>query len=628
MSVSAAQSLALAVGVGAAISLLSSRLRFPAVLPLLAAGLALGPSGLGLIETTELGGGLRAMVAVCIGLLVFEGGLHLDRTALGRSPRAVRGLVTIGAFVTWAGAAAAAHYAANIAWPIAVVLGAVFIVTGPTVIQPILRRVRLSPRLHSALSAEAILNDPIGVIATVTSLEIMTVYLTGGLRFDAGEQWWGIAWDFLRPMLGGLVVGAASGFLAWAIIRAFVGRGSSVPSAQLNLFALAACMIAFGAGEAVAHEAGMVAAIVCSIVMANTRFPGTRHLHEFKETLATIFVGMLFVLLASGFDVAKLRSVTWHDWAFVGSLLLLVRPVCVFLSAWGSALSVREKLYACFMQPRGIVAVSVAVIVSRHFAELAVHPTADIQNPEALARDAERVEVLTFMVVGVTVLLAGTFALPVARWFGVSAGTPPGVIIIGAHKLGRDLGEALGRAGVPVLLVDTNAERLGLADRKLVKTLTADATEAGELDEEISPSEYGWCYVWTGNAVVDRIAARWASERLGPQSVRYWPAPEQTGPSAAGRAIPSPNRRGLLRTIRELDEGRATIELTTAKQALAENGEGAPLPPPPVSGMLTLARLHSGRMVDLDSKESPDEDRVELVQRSVTGRSDWSERNA
>ncbi|MBX3385234.1 MAG: cation:proton antiporter [Phycisphaeraceae bacterium] len=626
MSVTAAQSLALAVGVGAAVSLLSSRARVPAILPLLAAGLALGPSGVGLIDSSGLGGGLRAMVAVCIGLLVFEGGLHLDRRALGQSPRAVRGLLTIGAFVTWAGASAVAHYAAGLDWPIAVVLGAVFIVTGPTVIQPILRRVRLSPRLHTALSAEAILNDPIGVIATVTTLEVMSVYLSGGMRLEAGEQWWGIAWRFVLPMLGGLGVGAAAGLVAWGIIRGCARFGVVLHGGQMNLFALAGCMIAFGAGEAVAREAGLVAAIVCSIVLANTRFPGTRQVHEFKETLATIFVGMLFVLLASGFDVSKLGGVTWRDAAFVAGLLLLVRPACVFLSARGSALNIREKVYACFMQPRGIVAVSVGVLVARHFGELAagLEDGAGLVDPARLAADAARVEVLTFMVVGVTVLFAGVLASPVARWLGVAAGRPDGVVIVGAHRLGRDLGENLARAGTRVLLIDTNAERLSQADGSLVGTLSADATDGRELDEGVSTSEYGWCYVWTGNAVVDRVAARWAMERFGSESVFVWPGSPMAGggevaQGPAGRALVGVmSKRGLLRVVRELEDGRLVVRAVGAGEA-------------PPEECVVLARVRKGRPLPPEGggvSSAGAETRIELVARPSADRGDWSERDA
>lgn len=265
MHQAAAQTLALAVGVGALVSLLCARLRIPAVLPLLLVGFAMGVSGLGLVDARDLESGLRAIVSVSIGLLIFEGGLHLSARELGKAPRAIPRLLTIGALLTGVGVACAARFAVGLPWSIAAVLGAALIVTGPTVVQPILRRVRLTPSLHAALSAEAILIDPIGVVATVMALEV--VLLVIGEHSATAAQ---LSLQAARTVLGGLGMGLAVGLAARGAVWALTRR-APLTASGLNQLAIAACMISVGMGEWVAPEGGLVAATLCAVLLANLR---------------------------------------------------------------------------------------------------------------------------------------------------------------------------------------------------------------------------------------------------------------------------------------------------------------------------------------------------------------------
>ncbi len=287
---SAAASIALSLGTSALLVAGCRRIRIPAMLPLLGAGVAMGVSGAGVVDAGSLGDALNGFIKVAIGLLIFEGALHLNREELGRAPRAVWGLLTAGAAITWAGAAVAAHLLLGMSWPIALVLGAALIVTGPTVVQPIIRVLRLSPRLQTTLGAEAVLIDPIGVVATVTTLEVVRLWLTTGLQPGlAGEG----LWIFAKPLLSGAGIGTLMGFAGYGLLTLAARSGKAEPQV-LNLIAIGTCMACVGIGEAVTHEAGLAAVTICGVIMARARILGASELRAFKELLAVLLVGTRF----------------------------------------------------------------------------------------------------------------------------------------------------------------------------------------------------------------------------------------------------------------------------------------------------------------------------------------------
>ena len=203
---SAPTSIALALGAGALVAAGCRAVRVPAPIPLMLTGAALGMSGLGVVDPESLGPALKALITLSIGLLIFEGSLHLNKEELSRAPRAVWGLLTVGALATWAGSAWAAHALLGFPWALALLLGAALIVTGPTVVQPILRSLKVSPRVHTALTAEAVLIDPLGVVATVATLEVIKLYSAaqGGVSL-AAEGFWLLA----RPLASGAAIGVA-----------------------------------------------------------------------------------------------------------------------------------------------------------------------------------------------------------------------------------------------------------------------------------------------------------------------------------------------------------------------------------------------------------------------------------
>lgn len=563
MSPSGPQTLALAIGLGSLVSLLCVRMRIPAILPLLITGLIVGRSGAGLVDGDALGSGLTALIAVAIGLLVFEGALHLDRQELAKAPRAVWGLLTVGAAITWGGAALLARHALGMSWSAALVLGALLIVTGPTVVQPILRRRPLKPNLHAVLSAEAVLIDPIGVVLTVSTLELALVAMRGvaegSLTHAAGR--------YATPLLAGVIVGAVVGGVAVLAMRR-LGREGRPDLTQMNLFAMAACMIAVGAGEWAAPEAGLVASTLAGVMMANVHMPGVRDLRWFKEQLSGMFVGTLFVLLASRVELNRLGVLGWEEAVFVAGLIFVVRPLAVGVATLRSSLGVRERLFVAFLAPRGIVAASIASIAAAQFIQLGASVTQDGASADVTAKaaawalDGARIETTAFLVIFVTVAIGGSFAGVVARLLGVGAGAPNGLLMIGAHRLNRELAALLVKEGVPVRLVDRNAGHVAAAVEAGLDAEAGDATDVGWLEDDVFTNDIGWVFAATDNRDVDTIVSRWAAERLGDDRAFRWMA--RADAKAAGRRTLAVNR-SLRWLLSDLESDRAVVQTWTGE---------------------------------------------------------------
>lgn len=515
----AAQSIGLALGVSSFVSILCERIKVPALLPLLGVGLLLGRSGAGVVDGSSLGETLKAFITVAIGLLIFEGTLHLNREELGRSPRAVWGLLTVGALITWVGSAALAHFILDFGLAASVLLGAALIVTGPTVVQPILRRMHVAPRLNTALGAEAVFIDPIGVVATIASLEVVRIGAQTGFRADMFSD---AAWLYLKPLIGGAGVGIVMGLVSAKILKA-IGAKTRVEPRKLNLYAVGVCMTTVGVGEAIAPEAGLAAVTIAGVYIAQTRVIGAAEVKAFKELLATMLVGTLFILLASRFDASQLASLTARDALFVAALILLVRPACVVLSTIRSKLTPKERAFASLFAPRGIVALSVAAVAAAELTELLAHHAGDAPPWfSKLALDATRLELVMFTCIAGTVLWASAVGPLLARALGVRAGRGNGVLIIGAHPLGIAFAKQLADASIPVKLIDTNTDRIAAAAAAGLHTLKGDATDTRWLDDVGAHHEFGWLVAWTGNNTVNQVAARWAEDRFGPARAGIW----------------------------------------------------------------------------------------------------------
>jgi NhaP-type Na+/H+ or K+/H+ antiporter len=404
---------------------LAWRVRLPAILFLLLAGIILGPATGVLNPDKLLGDLLFPIVSLSVALILFEGSLTLRFNELPGIGNAVRGLVSYGAVAALLLLALAAHLVAGLSWPIALLFGALACVTGPTVIAPMLRTLRPNARIANTLRWEGIVIDPLGALFAVLIYEAIVSQQEGHTL--------GI---FVATILCGAVIG---GLAAMAI--GFLLRRQMIPEYLQNYAVLATVPLAFSVSNALTHESGLLAVTIMGIALGNMRNVHMDDILDFKESLTTVLVSLLFILLAARLHWPLPDGMLGAGIALFVIAQLLVRPVTVALSSMGSSLSWRERALISWVAPRGIVAASVSALFALRLDALGV-PGADALVP------------LVFTLIIGTVVLQSATARPLALWLKVAEPEPRGVLIFGSDHVARAIGTSLKDAGFRVVLAD------------------------------------------------------------------------------------------------------------------------------------------------------------------------------
>ena len=350
---------ALALAFGIMAQAVARLLRLPGIVLLLACGARLGPEGVGWIQPKALGQGLFGIVDFGVAIILFEGGLNLEWSRLKRQEAAIRRLITWGALVTLVGAAALAGLVLGWPWDLAILFGALVVVTGPTVIQPLLRDMRLRPRLKTILEAEGVLIDPIGALLAGFILQLVVVPSVTTLS----SQTAGVVISTAGVMVSmgfGLLAGLAAGFLLAGALRyrLLVAHGYE------NIFTLASVVLLFEACDALRPSSGLVAVTVAGVVLGNLETRVGRDLREFKDQLTVLLVGMLFILLAADVALDDVRALGRNGLVVVAGLVLVIRPLGVWIATRGTKLPTREQVFIGAIAPRGIVAAAIASITA------------------------------------------------------------------------------------------------------------------------------------------------------------------------------------------------------------------------------------------------------------------------
>ena len=448
------------LGVGA--QFLAWRMQMPAIVLMLVAGIIAGPVTGFLDPARDIGPLVGPIISIAVAIILFEGGLTLDRAKLMDAAKGVRRLVFVGAPLGWLSSALALHYAAGLDWQTSAVFGGIMIVTGPTVIAPLLRQAKLSRRPAALLQWEAIVNDPIGALAAVLAFEVVMVRSTASSGWHAAQEL------VLGIALAG-AAGAAAGYgLATAFRRGWVPEYMKVPVLFATLLAV------FAATDSVLHESGLLAVTVMGVVIANAGLPSYAEILRFKEHATVLLVSGVFILLAASLDFAMLGQLTWRAALFVGAVVLLARPLTVILSLIGTGLPWREKALIALTGPRGVVLVAVAGLFGERLAALGV-------------ADGALVAPLAFVLVTATVVLHGFTLKPLAQALGLAGGDAPGILLVGGSAWSTTLAEALQNAKVEVLIADMNRGRLQAARHAGIPTFYGDIlSEAAEHNLELA----------------------------------------------------------------------------------------------------------------------------------------------
>ena len=480
------------------------KLKIPAILPLILIGLFVGPISTLLSEdgTKWLepiwngdeglfpGESLFYFVSLAIAVVLFEGGLTLRKREVSNIGPVILKLITVAVIITFVGAGMAAHWIFGLTWQISFLFAALVIVTGPTVIAPILRNIPLKKDISSVLRWEGILIDPIGALVAVLVFEF--------IRIEDGHDFTSRALiEFGRIVLFGFTFGFA---FAHALVYAI--KKHVIPHYLLNVFTLAVVIGVFVLADTFAHESGLLAVVIMGMVMGNINLPNLKELLYFKESLSILLVSILFILLAANMQVEEMMLVFDQKALILFAVIVFVlRPLGVFLSSIRSGFTFQEKLFISWVGPRGIVAAGIASLFGLKLARQGV-PGAEYITP------------LVFMVVLGTVLLNATTARYVASMLGVFLKDSKGILIIGASSISRLIAKYLQDNERHVVLIDSNPDNIRKAKELDIEAIE-ESVYSDDLLNNIELNDIGYIMAMTGNSDINKTAINKFSRQFG-----------------------------------------------------------------------------------------------------------------
>ena len=485
------------IALGISAQWLAWRTKLPAILLLLVFGIIAGPVT-GWINPDELLGDiLSPFVSISVAIILFEGGLSLRMAEFRKIGGVVIKLMTIGLIITWSLAAIAAYYLLGLSIEIAVLFGAILIVTGPTVIIPLLRQVRPTENTGSILKWEGIVNDPIGAMMAVLVYEIL---LTGGFtNMDASS-----VLVIATTIIDGSFIGALGAGILYIMLKKHW-----IPEYLQNPITLMIVIASFTISNLLQHESGLLAVTIMGILLANQKSAKVKHIIEFKENLQVLLISALFILLASRLQISDLAYFNFQSGLFILALLIVVRPVSIYAATWGSNLTLQEKTFLAWMAPRGIVAAAISAIFALRLEQ------------EGFA-DAEKLVPYTFVVIIATVTVYGLSANPVARLLKVAKPQPNGVLFLGAHSWSLDLACQLQELGLKVMVADSNWENISKARKRNLETYHGNILSEFAMDE-INFDGIGKLFALTQNDEVNALASIRFAEIFGSSNVFQLP---------------------------------------------------------------------------------------------------------
>ncbi|PWG04917.1 cation:proton antiporter [Polaribacter aquimarinus] len=481
------------------------KFKIPAILPLILIGLLVGPiaaeffsdDGAKWIEPIWNGKkglfpgeGLYYFVSLAISIVLFEGGLTLKRSEIKNVGPVITKLITLGSAVTFFGAGIVAHYIFNLGWELSFLFSGLIIVTGPTVITPILRNIPMKRDVSTVLKWEGILIDPIGALVAVLVFEFISVGGGGGFTKTALTEFGKI-----------LLFGTTFGF-TFAHALAYAINKKLIPHYLLNVVSLSTVLLVFVESEIFAHESGLLAVVVMGMVLGNSKLSNLKELLYFKESLSVLLISILFILLAANINIEDLMLLyTWKTAALFGIVVFVIRPLAVFLSTRKSKLKFNEKLFISWVGPRGIVAAGIASLFGSKLLKQGVV-------------GAEYITPLVFMIVLGTVLLNATTARLFAKMVGVFLKKSDAILFVGASNPSRLIAGYLRDKGKRVILIDSNQAFIQEALKDDIEAFKVDVYD-DDLTNNIELNDVGYLIAITGSDAVNNHAINSFSKIFG-----------------------------------------------------------------------------------------------------------------
>ena len=461
--------------------------RQPAILFLLLCGMIVGPVT-GLLKPDDLFGELLfPMVSLSVAVILFEGSLTLKLDEIRGLGSVVRNLITVGVLITWLITAVATHILIGFPYELSFLFGAVVVVTGPTVIMPILRTVRPNAKIANILRWEGIVIDPLGALLAVLVFD----FIISSQAENALEI---ISLVFGRIVLVGATSGALAAFLLGEILRRHL-----IPEYLRNVLSLTLVFAVYAGADHLAHESGLLAVTVMGMVLANLKDTDIDDILDFKESLSILLISGLFIILAARVEFYQFKEIAWHALGVLAVMMFLARPIAVWVSTFTSDLKPKEKLLISWIGPRGIVAAAVASLFAIRL-EAEGYPEASLLVP------------LTFFIIIGTVVSQSATAKYIAHWLGVREPPPTGLLIVGAGNVARAIGKTLQEAKINVILTDSNWDNIRQARMDGLDTYYGNPTSE-HADRNLDLTGIGKMLAMTGNANQNALASlRFKSE--------------------------------------------------------------------------------------------------------------------
>jgi len=490
---------------------LAWRIKVPAILPLIIIGLLVGPistlftgdgnyfttTGSKIIDGDAIFQGkvLFDVVSLAVALILFEGGLTLKLSEVKVLGKAVRNIIVIGSVVTMAGGTVAAMLIMDFTVQTSLLFGALIIVTGPTVIGPILRNVKPNFNITTILKWEGILIDPVGALIAILTYEFI-------ISGTAGSQ---IGWIALKTFAITIAVGISIGWaMAW--IGKLLINKELIPKYLQNIVILALVITTFALSNSIQHESGLLAVTIMGMALTNMKTLNIKEIISFNEDLVIILISFLFVLLSSRIDIVDIELVlTLKSFLLFAVVVFVLRPLSVFLSTWGTNLTLNEKIFLSYICPRGIVTAAVASIFS-----ISLLQSKDYIIP---LDEASMLLPLVFLVIVGTVVLQGLTGKAVARLLGVTRKEPNGVVFLSADESARFVAKILQKYNIPVLLADTSMANTREATMQQIPVYEGSILNE-EAWEEVDFAQYGQLWAMTPNAEINALACKIVGEEL------------------------------------------------------------------------------------------------------------------
>ncbi|MFY0674706.1 MAG: sodium:proton antiporter [Bacteroidia bacterium] len=488
---------------------LAWKVKKPAILPLILIGLLFGPlstlitsNGQKLFDGDAIFSGdlLFSFVSISVGVILFEGGLTLRFKELKSEAGTVRNLLIFGMIGTFLLGGIAAHYIMGLGWRMSFLFGALIIVSGPTVVLPIIRNVKPNARITTVLKWEGILIDPFGALVAVLVYEVI----------QSGEPGRSYTFDMLKEFFITISSGAMAGLVSAGILW-YLLRRNQLPEYLRNVFTLGLVILTFSFAELIHKEAGLMATTVMGIVLANSKLDELKKILSFKEDVVLILISVLFILLSSRINMSEIATLGWQSIVLFIVVIFVIRPVCVFFGTLNSDLNWREKTFISWIAPRGIVAAAVASLFSLHLTtQESIH---NVEKDEAYL-----LLPLTFLMIVGTVVIQGSTAKWFAKKLKVLRQVPNGLIVVGANELSREVALALKKHDIYVLLADTSLTHLNEAKSLGLETYEGNIL-ADQIFDELDLSKVGKLLALTSNSGINTSACRWFEQELGEENV-------------------------------------------------------------------------------------------------------------